>query len=229
MALEQSHSEERRRQKQESQRIVNEAQGIIDQLYPVVDTIDSLMRTQYLRIYWVTEGLRELRGKKILDLGCGARAVPAKLGEEEHRHTHYEPWFARFASACGAEVTGIDRRPSPNEIYDHQEADITKPGTLQFLNGSFDIVNSSGLLIGPHRLQDASGLNVTAPELLETMGDSELKKLDDHITQEVTRILREGGYFLYNESVFQKQQGKLQPVERLALMLEQGIPMSPKR
>ncbi len=217
-------------EKRQSQSIVNDAQRQLDKEFPADDTINSLMRFQYFRLSLVTSNFRELQGKKILDIGCGAKARPNAI-LEERRTGMYEPWFARFASVCGAEVTGIDRRKSEGENYTHIQADIAKSDTLKtFADASFDIVNSSAFLVASQKMEDSRGLQVTAPELLGEYSDEDLDQLDRDIVQEVKRLLKEGGYFFYNERIYQKIHGELSAAPETSILLaEQGFPPLPEK
>lgn len=221
----------RNKEKQTGQQIVDQAQKEIDSQFPTEDTINSLMRFQYFRLSIVTSNFTELQGKKILDIGCGAKAA-STAPQEERRKGMYEPWFARFAAVCGADVIGIDRRKSEGENFVHLQADIAKPETLQqFSDTSFDIVNSSAFLVPKKRqAADSLGINVTAPELLSRLSDEELELLDDAITKQVMRILKEGGYFFYNERIYQKRGDELRAAPNLAILVaEHGFPVMPQR
>ncbi len=222
------------------QKIVNASQEIIDRQFPAQDTIDSLMRLQWLRIHLVSNGFTELAGKNILDIGCGARSdfsLASPKNVLERRPTHetpstqmYEPWFCRFAAACGANVIGIDRRPSAGENFTHVHANIAKPETLgSYPAEYFDIVNSSAFLVtAARRAVDARGMYPEAPEFYD-VGDKELEKLDDNITKEVARMLKEGGYFLYNEVIYKKEGGKLHRQPDVFQQLRDNRPVTPQR
>ena len=79
----------------------------------------------------------DLRGKRILDIGCG-------LGGPDHY----------LAETYGALTTGIDLEPQLIEIalarteakglQSQCEFMLVEPGTLPFADGSFDLVISSG-------------------------------------------------------------------------------------
>lgn len=222
---------EKRLKKELQQVIVDAAQEEIDTSFPAHDTVDTLMRTQYLRLHLVTNGFIDLAGKQILDIGCGAKASQNSVLNEERRRGDYEPWFCRFAAACGAKVTGIDRRKSEGENFRHLQSDIKNPQTLeQFDPDSFDIVNSSAFLVPPKKeATHALGMNVTAQELLD-LTDSELERLDEAIIQQVTRILKDEGYFLYNERIYQKKNGELHAAPNVATLLAQmGFPAKAQR
>jgi hypothetical protein len=216
-------------EKELGQVIVDDAQRQMDIQYPAESTINKLMRFQYFRLAIVTSNFTELKGKKVLDIGCGAKASPRNGGIEERRKGMYEPWFARFATVCGAEVTGIDRRKSEGENYTHIQADIAKTDVLKLLDDeSFDIVNSSAFLVNSQKLDDARGILTTAPELLREYGDEDLDRLDHAITAEVTRILKEEGYFFYNERIYQKVKGELHAMQHIpTLIAEHGFPPVP--
>ncbi len=220
----------------EAQRLVDKAQEEIDTRFPPpVESINRKMRFQYWRLFWATEGFTRLPGKDILDIGCGARPRPQREGaplEHSGPGRMYEPWFSRFAAAAGAHVIGIDRRPSADENYTHVQGNILDPEILdRFDDKTFDIVNSSAFLVAPYRQKlDALGLNVTAPEILDQLDEKQLTILDERITEQVTRLLRDGGYFFYNESIYRKDEaGVLHSVPRATLVAQEGFPVMPSR
>lgn len=218
----------------ESRKIVDQANEFIRERFDAPRDIISLMRMQYGRLFLVTDGLRELKAKKVLDLGCGARPR-ASGGDQIERRMHdprmYEAWFARFAAACGAEeVKGVDRRGSSDENYQHIQADLSNPSVLEnkelFPDDHFDIVNSSAFLVPSHKVMThARGLDVTAPELLSEFNDAQLLYIDKQLEKQVLRVLKEGGFFLYNDVIFKKEKGEFMPVSSAELVASVGLPV----
>lgn len=93
-----------------------------------------------------------LRGKIILDLGCGCNnwhkrfSDPAQPDSESHRD--FEPWLARALHFLGARVIGIDTGDLEGEKFEHHSIDLAQPDALGFLkDGSVDAVVVSGVLI----------------------------------------------------------------------------------
>ncbi len=207
------------------QRLIDDIQAECDRRYPqATGTMDIMMRAnQYRRLYAVTAGFSKLKGMKVLDVGCGAKG---EWGDEYHRRSLYsEPWFARFAALAGADVIGIDKRKSEDEVYKHDASEITIEQTLQkYPSDTFDIVNTSAFLVPVHKQKEHSmNIEVTPLEMLNKYSDADLAQLDDNLCNEALRVLKEGGYFLYNETIFQKHQGQFRNIPRETLFLELGI------
>lgn len=179
----------------------------------------ELMNMQYLRLGFATQGFENIRDKKILDIACGARGdVTSRDPSAERRNpSGYEPWFARFAKAMGAkEVVGMDRRKSGPENYTHLQTDLfandpADPNNLSHIPAeSFDIVNTCGFVSGPEQ----EGVDLTDDSVAWKRSRQELTDLEKRIIAEATRIVKEGGYFLHNETVRQKINGVLQEIPR---------------
>lgn len=68
----------------------------------------------------LTNTLGELRGKTILDIGCGAKnSWDYRIGGPVNTERYYDPWLCRATHELGATVFGIDGASSPNEEYTH--------------------------------------------------------------------------------------------------------------
>ena len=80
--------------------------------------------------------LSALKGKDILDIGCGSRDMDG-----------WEPWFCRGACLAGAKPIGIDIGLNYGEEFQIQKKDLLVPGSLDFLkSGQFDIISASHLV-----------------------------------------------------------------------------------
>ncbi len=216
----------------DAQALVNEAQRTMDAEYPAPEglLLTMLLRTQYHRLFAVTDGFKDIAGKKVLDIACGSNKSCAVY--PRNRSRMYEPWFARFAGIMGAEVMGIDRRESdPDRHYHFLQGDFVKPTTLDIFDAElFDIVNNSAFLVAPSRIDaDAKSTLPTTPELLFHHSDSSLERIDDTITKQVLRILKESGYYLYNESIYQKVGGQFVRKKLQDFLANLPHPPSPKR
>ncbi len=178
----------------------------------------ELMNMQYLRLGFATQGFENIRDKKILDIACGARGESTPPNSQERRATSgYEPWLARFAKAMGAEeVVGMDRRKSEPENYTHLQTDLfandpADPNGLSHIpSESFDIVNTCGFVSGPKQ----EDVDLTDDGVSWKRSSQDMTDLEKRIVGEATRIVKEGGYFLHNESVQQKINGILQEIPR---------------
>lgn len=91
--------------------------------------------------------LSDLRGKIILDLGCGCKN--AEFGEWG-KNRKYEPWLARALVILGAHPVGIDIGDLSQEKFERHQLDLTQHGVLDFLPGqSFDAVHINALFTSP--------------------------------------------------------------------------------
>lgn len=117
-------------------------------------------------------GYDRLRGRRILDLGCGCYDW---LGAAPRL---YEPWLCRLLAEAGAAPVGIDSSPL-EEPFETHCADLTVPGALGFLPASsFDVVHTSSVL----------GI---LPRDKERSAAQELKS-------QAERLLRAGGPFVWD-------------------------------
>ncbi len=101
----------------------------------------------------------QLKGKRILDIGCGSRTSRApsrgfRGGRERPSREGYtalfEPWFCRILTALGAGPVGVDIGDLGGEPFEHYQADLGHPGALDFLpERSFDAVHDSRLFGSP--------------------------------------------------------------------------------
>src|SRR3989338_4987985 len=92
-----------------------------------------------------------LRGKRILDLGCGSMTGGEHLGEHLGEHMkEFEPWFCRAIHELGANAVGVDGGCSPDEEFEFHHLDLVDPGALRiFKDHSFDAIHSRGLVDSP--------------------------------------------------------------------------------
>lgn len=211
--------------------LLNNAKSILEKDFgmPKTTGMVELMRLQYLRLFLATDGFESIQGKKILDIACGSRTGSPPDGVER-RTDNYEPWFARFAQACGADVTGMDRRASAPENYRHMRVDLTNqndPNGLATLpDESFDIINTSGFL-SPRASKNSSAIDMTDPAINERHTNKQLHDLYVKMTAQVARILCENGFYFENERMYQKKSGVLVEVSASDLLDEVGSPVYP--
>ena len=99
-----------------------------------------------------------LKGKRVLDIGCGAKAENAPyhgfgyngtLGNEFQNRAYaikYEPWLCRALHILGAEVTGLDINPNYEHFKTVRYNIVTTDLASVFPKESFDIIHTSSLL-----------------------------------------------------------------------------------
>jgi hypothetical protein len=112
----------------------------IDKAKAAYDAIETRLNKKYgkiaeiprnrvqSRLAVIMHTLGDLRGKTILDIGCGAKNSWDYNGSELARQERfYDPWLCRVTRELGAMVNGIDGGSSPDEDYIH-----IKTNMLQF-------------------------------------------------------------------------------------------------
>src|SRR3989344_3058045 len=88
-------------------------------------------------------GENELKGKRILDIGCGSTTP-------ELNDRSFEPWLCRALHELGAHPVGVDIGEIDTEKFEHYQLDLSKPGALNlFPDKSFDGVNCRAFLDSP--------------------------------------------------------------------------------
>jgi len=123
-------------------------------------------------------GLEKLKGKRILDLGCGS-----SLPEEGNRL--FEPWLCRSLFEIGVEVVGIDIQPS-SEPFEFRQLDLSQPKSLnEFSDKSFDGIFSRAL--------------VDSPTFLKRKSVNELSTIKRSLGNQIKRLLKENYLFLIIE------------------------------
>jgi hypothetical protein len=90
--------------------------------------------------------LGDLKGKSVLDVGCGS-TEPYVL--EDTFRDRYPPFFAEMATKRGANVTGIDIRENPTSNYDHRVIDLTKKNWMTTLTPPYDIIACLSIFNAP--------------------------------------------------------------------------------
>ena len=123
--------------------------------------------------------LENIKGKRILDLGCGA--IP-EVGREVNLDS-YEPWFCRTLLELGASPVGVDIGSLDQEEFEHHKLDLSRPRALNiFPDQSFDAINMRALTDSPRFLS-------------MTFGGLERAKAE--LEAQVTRLLKEDGVKLF--------------------------------
>jgi len=127
--------------------------------------------------------LKELAGKRILDVACGSRVYGGNNVEEAGRSStlRFDPWMSRLLISLGAHPIGIDLCRQTNERFECLELDLTKKDALAVLpTGSFDAFYISGFPTTP-AIQQFLANGRTWPEV------------KDDILSHLHRCLKENG------------------------------------
>jgi SAM-dependent methyltransferase len=123
----------------------------------------------------------DLRGKRILDLGCGSKTIPNPSPYPYGFTNTYEPWLCRFLALpqIGASPVGVDIRNNLGENFENHQADLTKPDSLSFLpDGSVDIAHAGNFY--------------TLPEI-------DVEEINRNLLPQLERIVKPNGIFLYED------------------------------
>ena len=115
----------------------NLPEGTLEKAIEKYKTIETTVNSKYgkigetpclnaqIKLAILMHTLGDLKGKTILDIGCGAKNSwdygdlgPAKI------ERFYDPWLCRVAHELGANVFGIDGASSPDEEYTHIQEKI---------------------------------------------------------------------------------------------------------
>jgi hypothetical protein len=168
---------------------VSQAMSIITNKYLITssdrksaDAYCSLTN-QWPRILWVADG--DLKGKRILDLGCGNNSHNDDLlGDMTNRM--FEPWLCRALNESGANPVGVDIGNLDMEEFEHHQVNLLKKECLHFLkDNSIDIANAHLLFDSYflHKFQEHSRSGIDLKGIL---------------MPQLERVVRKNGYFLYN-------------------------------
>lgn len=137
--------------------------------------------------------LGKVEGVKVLELGCGAKEVPRDLSFLIGGISNL-PEIARFLSSIGADVTGVDIRPSPDEPYNHVVMDLTRESLVdRFGEESFDVVTSQQFF-NSQALIDTLSMSLYGRPCGPYFTDHE--NFCRRICREVNQVTRNNGLFL---------------------------------
>lgn len=90
--------------------------------------------------------LGDIKGKKILDVGCGS-TEPYVL--EDTFRDRYPPFFAEMTARLGADVTGTDIRPNKSAGYRHLTIDCTKDNWMTSFRSPYDVIACLNIFNAP--------------------------------------------------------------------------------
>jgi len=138
-------------------------------------------------------GADNIKGKRILDLGCGSSGGTEDIDMHNSDYARnmfgpdatriFEPWYCRALLEVGADPVGIDVGENSNESFEHYGSDLTRKGSLDFLpSKSFDGVWSSAF-IGSPQLDKTAG----------TQDKSKKREIVGELENQISRLLKEDG------------------------------------
>lgn len=130
----------------------------------------------------------DIRGKVIVDLGCGSTGgtyESDEWGDDQYRQ--WEPWLCRILHELGAKPIGIDVGELVNEDFEHYSLNLLTPNSLQIIQDeSVDMVYTSSFY-------DSLELQ----RLLRIRSDDKSReKMRDILFPQIKRILKKNGVFL---------------------------------
>lgn len=135
-----------------------------------------------------TSNLSSLKGKYMLDLGCGA--VDAENLPFLDKTRDFEPWIARCFYEAGAYVVGIDIMAQKNEPFAAQQLNLMTKGALDFISSeSFDLVICRHLLTLSGRINSDDN----SPKLSDMAFGISLTYMRNELLSQVRRILVKDG------------------------------------
>lgn len=132
----------------------------------------------------------DIRGKKILDLGCGStgRTYEANFMNEKRQ---FEPWVSRILLELGADVTGIDVGKIDEERFTHFNLDLTIDNSLAFIQDeSYDAVLALAFYDSPELRQRTDYIQM-----------AEVKKI---LYPQIERVLKSDGTYLEDRKIYTK-------------------------
>lgn len=180
----------------EAEKKINEhdkADKIIDKLkekFNISDMPDQVM-FQLWRVSEKFGGLDNVKGKRILDLGCGANfgtwETDGYGDPDVKKKRTFEPWLCRALVELGANPVGIDMGNLEGEEFEHYRIDLSKPGALDFLpDKSFDGANMR--------------LFLTSPHLEQMTNKKKLYATEKEMEKQIKRLLKDDGILIETDS-----------------------------
>jgi len=135
--------------------------------------------------------LPDIKGKRILDLGCGNLEKNEESGYDNlrcsfHDDLRFAPTLCRALYTLGADVVGVDLGSLEGEPYEHYRKNLLSSNSLDMLGDfSFDLVHSFGVYTSPYLRK------------LTRRGDEESFAMVSHtLRPQLERILKPEGILL---------------------------------
>jgi hypothetical protein len=142
-----------------------------------------------------------IKGKRILDLGCGCSSDNYESGN--FPNNMYGPWMGRFMhfmkDGTGIEYIGVDCGSNTEEKFDYRRLDLLEPDALsrEFKEDYFDLVLAFMLFSSPE-LAARSGQKKEYYEYNWNADAKSAKGLADIIMPQIERIAKPDGVFLWH-------------------------------
>lgn len=120
--------------------------------------LDAQLRDLWEACGGFGDDFERIRGKRIVDLGCGSTrgqwAMEAATANDGHE-IFWAPWFCRVLHEMGADVAGVDIAPNDGEEFEHHAADLRNPeeALSRFPDHSVDYVTTQAFWDAPELTQ----------------------------------------------------------------------------
>lgn len=156
--------------------------------------IESYIKTRlFLDFLTIIKTLpdHDIRGKTIVDLGCGSTGGTADYGTEDLHGQQFHPWLMRACHELGVNAIGVDMGNLDEEPFEHYNANLAEQNSIHFLQDSMaDIVIVQAVY--------DSGTMVFMPGWRHHGLDGVGIKKDLHkiLLPQIKRILKDGGVLI---------------------------------
>jgi len=129
--------------------------------------------------------LSAVRGKRILDIGCGS--ATSRHPTTGRITPMFEPWFCRILVELGADPVGVDLGDLEGEAFEHYRVDFGTAGALDFLpDSSFDGIQDSRIFGSPE-------FTTQHP------ATEDYQRISREIKKQERRLLKPGGVIIHTD------------------------------
>ncbi|MFC1615823.1 hypothetical protein ACFL21_01670 [Patescibacteria group bacterium] len=124
-----------------------------------------------------------LKGVRVLDLGCGSKPQLDPCCPGEH-----EPWLCRSLHLMGAHPIGVDLGNLKGEGFEAYQLDLMREDALHFIpDNSIDVIHNREL--------------VASPTFCRLYGYEGIDWLYQHLRPQMDRIFKESGIYIISDSM----------------------------
>jgi len=110
---------------------------------------DTILTEDYLAKILQASGRTDVKGLRVLDLGCGSiRSSDYNGTYVAMKHRLYEPWLCRLLHHLGAHAIGIDR-DIQDEEFEHHKIDLLETCISDVVKEPVDIISAFALFDSP--------------------------------------------------------------------------------